>query len=59
MDFHPKIVLINALLLLQRRESNLPAFLIQNLNFARIFARLTPVFLLKKNASLSPVFYKK
>ena len=48
MNFHPKIVLIYALLSLQRRQSNLRAFLIQNLNFARIFALLTPVFLLKK-----------
>ena len=55
MDFHPKIVLIYALLSLQRRESNLRAFLIQNFNFARLFARLTPVFLLNK----APVFYKK
>ena len=52
MNFHPKIVLIYALLSLQRRESNLRAFLIQNLNFARLFARLTPVFLLKKSARL-------
>ena len=47
MNFHPKIVLIYALLSLKRRESNLRAFLIQKLEFcpsfrpsnARIFAK--------------------
>jgi len=58
MNFHPKIVLIYALLSLQRRESNLRAFLIQNLNFARLFARLTPVFLLKKAPVFRPSFTK-
>ena len=45
-------MLIYALLLLKCRESYLRAFLIHNLNFARLFARLTPVFLLKKSARL-------
>ena len=48
MNFHPKILLIYALLPLKRRELNLHAFLIQKLEFcpsnARIFA--------KKNARL-------
>ena len=59
MNFHPNIVMIYALLSLKCRESNLRAFLYKNLNFARLFARLTPVFLLKKSARLSPVFYQK
>ena len=34
------------------------AFLIHNLNFARLFARLTPVFLLKKRPSFARLFTK-
>ena len=48
MNFHPNIVMIYALLSLKCRESNLRAFLYKNLNFARLFARLTPVFFAKK-----------
>ena len=51
-------MLIYALLLLKCRESNLRAFLIHNLNFARLFARLTPVFLLKKRPSFARLFTK-
>ena len=47
MNFHLKIVLIYALLLLKCRESNLSAFLIQKLEFclsnARIFVKKVPV----------------
>ena len=51
-------MLIYALLLLKCRESNLHAFLIHNLNFARLFARLTHVFLLKKSPSFACIFTK-
>ena len=51
-------MLIYALLLLKCRKSNLRAFLIHNLNFARLFARLTPVFLLKKRPSVARPFTK-
>ena len=51
-------MLIYALLLLKCRESYLRAFLIHNLNFARLFARLTPVFLLKKRPSFARLFTK-
>ena len=52
MNFHPKIVLIYALLSLKCRKSNLRAFLKQKLEFcpsfcpsnARIFAKKVPVF---------------
>ena len=57
-ELSPKIVLIYALLLLKCRESNLRAFLIHNLNFARLFARLTPVFLLNKRPSFARLFTK-
>ena len=57
-ELSPKIVLIYALLLLKCRESYLRAFLIHNLNFARLFARLTPVFLLKKRPSFARLFTK-
>ena len=57
-ELSPKIVLIYAVLLLKCRESNLRAFLIHNLNFARLFARLTPVFLLKKRPSFARLFTK-
>ena len=53
MKFHPKIVLIYA-----RCESNLRAFQYKNLNFARLFARLTPVFLLKKRPSFARLLPK-
>ena len=52
MNFHPEIVSIYA--------SRIYAlFKYKNLNFARLFARITPVFLLKKSARLLPVFYQK
>jgi len=51
-------VLIYALLLLKYREAYLRAFLIHDLNFARLFARLTPVFLLKKRPSFARLFTK-
>ena len=57
-ELSPKIVLIYALLLLKCRESNLRAFLIHNLNFARLCARLTPVFLLKKRPYFARLFTK-
>merc|ERR1719239_689815 len=57
-ELSPKIVLIYALLLLKCRESYLCAFLIHNFNFARLFARLTPVFLLKKPPSFARLFTK-
>ena len=57
-ELSPKIVLIYALLLLKCRESNFRVFLIHNLNFARLFARLTPVFLLKKRPSFARLFTK-
>ena len=58
MNFHPNIVMIYALLSLKCRESNLRAFLYKNLNFARLFARLTPVFLLKNASVFRPSFTK-
>ena len=33
-------------------------FVVENLNFARLFARLTPVFLLKKRPSFARLFTK-
>ena len=51
-------MLIYALLLLKYREAYLRAFLIHDLNFARLFARLTPVFLLKKRPSFARLFTK-
>ena len=57
-ELSPKIVLIYALLLLKCRESYLRAFLIHNLNFARLFARLMPVFLLKERPSFARLFTK-
>ena len=58
-ELSPKIVLIYAVLLLKCRMSNLRAFLIHSLNFARLFARLTPVFLLKKRPSFARLFTKR
>ena len=43
MNFHPKIVLIYALLSLQRRETNLRVFLIQKLEFCPFFCDLVHV----------------
>jgi len=57
-ELSPEIVLIYALLLLKCRESNLRAFLIPNLDFARLFARQSPVFLLKKRPSFARLFKK-
>ena len=58
MNFHPKIVLIYALLSLKMSRVEFARFLIQKLKFCRLFARLTPVFLLKKRPSFAHRFTK-
>ena len=53
MNFHPKIVLIYALLSLKRRESNLRAFLLQKLEFCPSFRPSNAcIFAKKKSARL-------
>ena len=54
MNFHPKIVLIYALLSLKRRESNLRAFLMQKLEFCHSFRPSNAHIFAKKSARLLP-----